>query len=339
MIKLTSFNKNFFKKHKKTTLVATCILGTLVATIPLDIHLPDFRKELCYDFEEKAPAYIDRYIWSDYTSDECDINILTYNPADSYKMRIFRGSSNSDYYRILVRADTERYSEWKKIPDDDLIIVNHDEYDTQYGNKFDICFGSYNIETGEIEENSRTFVFGADYTKEQVEKFNQIREKAVADVKKIVKFDDSDFVKVKKAYDYVISNFAYLFDWHFNRSFIDDIYKDILGRWYIDCTGYADILNTIFENIGIESITTVDDTHGHVWNIVKVDDCYYHLDATYSDTGSFENTSKYRFFLVSDEFMLQDNRWFTSEKDVVCPNTYDLTGLVNENDSEFRGLK
>ena len=114
MIKITSFNKNFFKKHIKTTLVATCILGTLVATVPSYIHLPDFDKELCYVFEEKAPDDIDRYVWSDYTSDKCDSLTLTYNPADSYKMRVFRGSSSSNYYRILVKADTERYSSGRK---------------------------------------------------------------------------------------------------------------------------------------------------------------------------------------------------------------------------------
>ncbi|MDE5538903.1 MAG: transglutaminase-like domain-containing protein, partial [Bacilli bacterium] len=270
MIKLTSFNKNFFSKHKKITLAMACVIGVTVATLPSDIHLPDFEKAPCYCFVEQEPSGVDRYIWSDYSNDLVDTLTLTYYPADSYKIKVFRGSSSSNYYRILVNDNPYRYSKWQEIPENDLITICHDDYDSQYGNKFMICFGTYNLETGEIEEDNRHSILETDARKEQVEKFNSIREKAVDDVKKIVQPNDSDFEKVKKGYDYVISHFAYFhnFDGH---DFNDGVYQDVLGVWYLDCAGYADILNSIFENIGIESLTTVDDTHGHVWNIVKVD--------------------------------------------------------------------
>lgn len=46
---------------------------------------------------------------------------------------------------------------------------------------------------------------------------------------------------------------------------------------YTDCSGYTDIFNYVFNEIGIESYTVVDNTNGHVWNMVKVDGKCYHL--------------------------------------------------------------
>lgn len=340
MIKLTSFNNNFFRNHKNLVLVTTCIIGTLVVNIPKDRHLPNFKKEIYYSFEESNPRGTDKYVWKEYTSDLTDVQTMTYYPSDSYKLRVFRGSSGSNYYRILVYSNsTYKCSEWQEIPDNDLIVIKHDDYDSQYGNEFRICFGTYNLKTGTIEETGdEKIVFNAESSAELVEKFNLIRENALAEVKKTINYYDTDFIKVKKVYDYVISHFAYFHN-PVSLNFEEDVYQDLFGVWYLDCAGYADILNYILNSLGIESFTVVCDTWGHVWNIVKVDDCYYHVDACYSDTGSWNNTSKYRFFLVSDDFMLQDNRWFTPEKNVVCPKTYDLTGLVNEEEVEYRGLK
>ena len=107
----------------------------------------------------------------------------------------------------------------------------------------------------------------------------------------------------------------------------------------MDCGGYTDFMNIALNHVGIESFTVLDDTHGHVWNIVNIDGKYYHLDATYSDTSSWENTSKYRYFLVSDSYMLADHRYFVAEKEVKCNETYDLTGFVSNQDVTCRGQK
>lgn len=99
------------------------------------------------------------------------------------------------------------------------------------------------------------------------------------------------------------------------------------------------MLNYVLQDIGIESFSAMDNTNGHIWNIVKINDKYYHLDATYSDIGSFTNTSKYRYFLVSDEFMHNENRWCVPEKDVTCNEMYDLTNTKIGDNVKYRNSK
>lgn len=116
-------------------------------------------------------------------------------------------------------------------------------------------------------------------------------------------------------------------------------YEDSHGIYHTDCCGYTDTLNYVFDSVGIENYRVIDNTNGHIWNIVKVGNTFYHLDATYSDTGSYTGTSKYRYFLVSDAFMRSENRWFVSEMDISCDCIYNLENVVTQKDVKYRGFK
>lgn len=191
-----------------------------------------------------------------------------------------------------------------------------------------IHYGAYNEKLGTIIEedvlydylNEIRCVVYADDNLEEVQKANIIRNTMIEEYKKIIDENDTDFDKVKKAYNFVIDYTQY----YRIKSPLDDYeyYIDDKGIYHTDCAGYTDIINAILNSVNIESFTVV--CEGHIWNIVNVDGSYYHLDATYSDTGSFTHTSRYRYFLVSDNFMQEEKRWFIKEKDVECNENYDL---------------
>lgn len=89
------------------------------------------------------------------------------------------------------------------------------------------------------------------------------------------------------------------------------------------CEGYSKAAKMLFDLVGIESMTvggeSVDssgETVGHMWNIVKIDGEYYHLDCTWDDPVPSEDSSdvelmnelllnmkSYDFFNLSDEMI------------------------------------
>ena len=65
------------------------------------------------------------------------------------------------------------------------------------------------------------------------------------------------------------------------------------------CEGYTKAMQVLLNMVGIEStpVTGVSD-EPHMWNMVKIDGEWYHLDATTNDT---ENSNRHFYFNVTDE--------------------------------------
>ena len=340
MIKLTSVNKDFFKSKKPLVLVTTAILGvSIVASSFASIHAYKNSNDKKYYFavdenSEEPWNPEDLYVWQGIVPEHTELVTFTYLPSNVYKYKVIRGKSQMTHYRIEI--DDEDYSDWQEIPKDGLIQINREDFLSK--NRY----GTYKIQYGYYDENLGEIVSGGDKEKKlaimdwdtlkEVERYNSIRNIMIDEFQKLIDASDTEFDKVKKAYDFIIEYTAYNHDYH------GPDYINSKGVYMCDCTGYTDITNAILNSVGVECFSVIDYSNGHIWNIVKVDDKYYHLDATYSDTGSWTHTSKYRYFLVSDEYMQEENRWFIKEYDVECNKMYDLSGIVRRSDVKYRGL-
>ncbi|KOY82178.1 DUF5050 domain-containing protein [Lysinibacillus macroides] len=63
----------------------------------------------------------------------------------------------------------------------------------------------------------------------------------------------------------------------------------------------------------------------HAWNLVSVDDNWYHLDTTWNDVAPEEPyTISYEYFLVNDEKLSQDHLWATENYFAATSNDYDF---------------
>lgn len=65
------------------------------------------------------------------------------------------------------------------------------------------------------------------------------------------------------------------------------------------CTDYAYGMRSILDQLGIENHLAFSNKDGHVWNVVKIDDEYYHLDATWGSRGN--NDVSYWSFGSTDD--------------------------------------
>ncbi len=78
------------------------------------------------------------------------------------------------------------------------------------------------------------------------------------------------------------------------------------------CEGYAKAMQYLLKLVGIESITVngYSKNELHQWNLVKIDDNWYHLDATWNDqdkTESQDDAIIYTYFNTTDKAITADH--------------------------------
>jgi len=86
------------------------------------------------------------------------------------------------------------------------------------------------------------------------------------------------------------------------------------------CAGYTEAMAILLNNLGFETVTVSSDAMNHAWNIVKVGNDYFHLDATWDDpawTGYDqykdqinEGYISHEYFMKSDSEMINELRHY-----------------------------
>jgi len=119
----------------------------------------------------------------------------------------------------------------------------------------------------------------------------------------------SDRDKVKAIHDWIVLNLSY--DQSLSRYTAYEALKEKLAV----CQGYSLLLYLMLDKSGIENriIEGEVDTGSHVWNLVKLDNRWYHVDATWDDpTPDRTGEVGYNYFLKNDEQMRKDHKWVKS---------------------------
>ena len=120
-----------------------------------------------------------------------------------------------------------------------------------------------------------------------------------ADIKYIVgtntNSQQTDAQKAKALHDWVCNKVGYAYDAdgkpaHTGKEAIDS--SVFMGNKAV-CEGYARGLALLLNEAGIEAYTLSN--NGHVWDIVKIEGHYFHIDATWDDSSN-----SYKYFLKSD---------------------------------------
>lgn len=105
----------------------------------------------------------------------------------------------------------------------------------------------------------------------------------------------SDLEKVMAIHNYIVSNHEY--DYTYT---IYDIYGFFTQRTGT-CSAYAKAMTYFLRELGIECSYARSDEMNHVWNVVKLDGMWYHIDATWDDPNDRVGYGSYKYFLKSDE--------------------------------------
>ena len=109
--------------------------------------------------------------------------------------------------------------------------------------------------------------------------------------------------KIKKIHDYIINNTSY----DKNRSdkkivnYKSDNAYGVLIENYGLCGGYTDAMMLFLEDFNVENYKIA--TENHIWNYVKLDDEWLHLDLTWDDpvTTNGKDILDDAYFLINDK--------------------------------------
>lgn len=153
-------------------------------------------------------------------------------------------------------------------------------------------------------------------SKEEIKKHQyKIREVRKEFISKYISQDMSDYEKVLAVHDYIINNSKYD-DKLFTTGIVPpESYSSygILGLGRGVCEGYAKSMKYLLDGIGIESMIVIGESKGenHAWNLIKIENEYYHVDTTWDDpvTNDGSNVLRYNFLNLNDEEISKTHNW------------------------------
>ena len=147
------------------------------------------------------------------------------------------------------------------------------------------------------------------YNDKQIE---QINNKVDEIIENQITKDQSDYEKIKIIHDYIIKNTKYDVKAAKNNieNNISNTAYGALFNGLATCNGYTDLMAIFLTKLGFDNYeiaTTSDEisykAKGHVWNAVKINDTWLHLDLTWDDPVSNDNKDYlfHRYFLITTE--------------------------------------
>ncbi|MBQ8568409.1 MAG: hypothetical protein IJ446_04245 [Oscillospiraceae bacterium] len=173
-------------------------------------------------------------------------------------------------------------------------------------------------ETGQtgLAAQSFTLEITYSYTPEQVNRMIRETEKQADNILGLITDDMDDYDKLKLFHDSLIINCSSDID----GEYADTVYGALVDKKAL-CEGYARAFSYLCSRSGIENII-VTGTAGeaHMWNMVKLDGNWYHVDVTWDHpdrllSEHYPDMVLYNYFLVSDADLTGsrtiDDRMFT----------------------------
>ena len=71
----------------------------------------------------------------------------------------------------------------------------------------------------------------------------------------------------------------------------------VLLEGYGICSGYSDAMGIFLDKLGIDNYKISNDTH--IWNLVKVNNKWLHIDLTWDDPIYEQNLNRDTYFLIT----------------------------------------
>lgn len=153
-------------------------------------------------------------------------------------------------------------------------------------------------------------------TKEQTE---YVMKQAKAIVSSITQVGMDDHEKVKAIHDYVVKHISYDTSYKAYTA-----YEALVNRSAV-CQGYALLTYQLLKEARIENhfVVGTGDGQPHAWNLVKIENKWYHLDTTFDDPIPDEQGRvTYSYFNLSDEQIARNHEWNRGDYPQATTNYY-----------------
>jgi transglutaminase-like putative cysteine protease len=215
------------------------------------------------------------------------------------------------------------------------ILLENAAYEEYYSDvDFSVRHWSKGTTKSHYDHQTKVFVQEADYflshqlqaiifNRKAVEQYASEEVKAYdtkmnAILDKTIKPGMTDKQKVKAVHDYMVVNYKYDIDFE-KGLYGNDTYsfRGLLNNGTGVCQAYAELFYLFMCYLDIECYYVGGAAKGasgeygpHAWNVVYVDDGYYHVDVTFDDPVPDAGSKiSYDYFLKTDDEMARDHAW------------------------------
>lgn len=194
----------------------------------------------------------------------------------------------------------------------DMTDLSKNDLKLTHANNFVHPYNSYNTITTSITESGEITVKVEHlYSEKEIHTINNYVDKIIND---LYKKDSDDYENIKRIHDYIINNTKYDVERNDKGTSSYSSYNAYgpVVEGYATCNGYADLMAIILSKLNYENYkvaTTSEEisykSNGHIWNAVKINDEWLHLDLTWDDPVSNDGKDYlyHKYFLVSTEEM------------------------------------
>lgn len=210
-------------------------------------------------------------------------------------------------YRELLKGIRAREKEfYLTISDDDSIDRSYHAVLKDHPEIFWVHNREKIYKTTYSDSDYCVFTPGYTYTDSEIDKIQTAMEQSFQEVRALIPEDAGDYEKVRIVYTYVIDHTQY------QTGEDDQSIAGVFWKKSAVCAGYAGAVQYLLERLDIPCIyvdgSTKGSTEGHAWDIVKIGQEYYYVDATNGDQPKFLN---------GDAAQLEEHK--TIIYDYLCP--------------------
>lgn len=203
---------------------------------------------------------------------------------------------NSGTEKFTFFCDEEYFTctnDFKEIREDRVLLSNINNYVHPYNSfkEINTIYDNYGNITIEINKK---------YSDDDIERINDKVEEVV---KNDIKDGMNDNEKIKVIHNNIINNSKYATE-AIQKENPDADYSKANGVLFSGlgiCNSYADAMAIFLERLGINNYKIASDTH--VWNLVKQNEDWLHLDLTWDDPVTSDGSDKlqFLFFLINND--------------------------------------
>ena len=210
-------------------------------------------------------------------------------------------------YRELLKGIRAREKEfYLTISDDDSIDRSYHAVLKDHPEIFWVHNREKIYKTTYSDSDYCVFTPGYTYTDGEIDEIQTAMEQSFHEVRALIPEDAGDYEKVRIVYTYVIDHTQY------QTGEDDQSIAGVFWKKSAVCAGYAGAVQYLLERLDIPCIyvdgSTKGSTEGHAWDIVKIGQEYYYVDATNGDQPDFLN---------GDAAQLEEHK--TIIYDYLCP--------------------
>lgn len=270
---------------------------------------------LCLQYNDDIIAFLLK-MSNDVKVEKVTIENNSYATSYDYKFvqlnKDLKPSSKQDiiniYYTVLNSGMNSLTfycpKEYKECIDDVDYVSNDQGLLSNINNFVPVYNGFKNIET-EFDSLGRVDItITHSYNNDEID----ILRKTVTNIiNENITTDMTDELKIKAIHDYIINNTKYDKDRSDNKvaKYKSDTAYGALVEHYAICGGYADSMKLFLEELKIPNFKI--SSENHIWNLVYLDNVWYHLDLTWDDpvTSTGDDVLEYDYFLITTEDLLK----------------------------------